>query len=205
MGGRRGETRGKPDRERVWSAFAARGGGDVERDKKGQVKSITFAHGEREVVVDRYTVSTGNANVTYTRARGAFDAQVPFRCKVWKEGFFSRVGKKLGMQDLKVGRPTLDRDFVVQSDGPGHARSLLAGSRVGELLERDPKLQYEVKKRKQSRKDPDDAPDAEVVVQIAEVVRDGDRLDIMLALCRETLDAVVRIGVALPPSGRHDL
>lgn len=202
MGVRIGPGKAKPDRHGVWDAFVERNGGVAERDRKGRVKSIRFDHDGRDIVVDTYTVSTGNSSVTYTRARGFYHVQVPLRCKVWKEGFFSRIGKSFGMQDIQVGRPTLDRDFVIQSDSPGHARSLLAGSRVGELLERDPKLQYQMQKRKRSKKEPEDAPDGEVVVRIAEVVTDGDRLDTMLALCRETLDAVVRIGVALPSTGQ---
>jgi hypothetical protein len=189
---------GKEDRWAVWSAFAERSGGEAEHDRKGRVKAVRFEHAGYPIVVDTYTVSTGQVTVTYTRARASFRAQTPFRCKVWKEGFFSRIGKKLGVQDLTVGHPVLDRDFVIQSDSPGQARALLAGSRVGELLLRDPKLQYAVGKRKRSKKDPDDAPDAEATVQIAQVVKDGTRLDTMLALCRESLDALLRSGAALP-------
>lgn len=202
MAVRIGPGKAKPDRHGVWDAFVERQGGEAERDRKGRVKSVRFAHPAGDIVVDTYTVSTGNSSVTYTRARGSYRAQVPLSCKVWKEGFLGRVAKKLGMRDLTVGRPTLDRDFIIKTDNPGHARSLLAGSRVGELLERDPKLQYQVQKRKRPKKEPEDAPDGEVQVRIAEVVTDGDRLDTMLALCRETLDAVVRIGVALPPTGQ---
>ncbi|MEJ2187241.1 MAG: hypothetical protein P8Z36_15120 [Gemmatimonadota bacterium] len=189
---------GKEDRWAVWSAFADRNDGEAERDRKDRVKAVRFEHAGHAIVVDTYTVSTGQTNVTYTRARASFRAQAPFRCKVWKEGFFSRIGKKLGMQDLVVGNPVLDRDFVVQSDSPGQARALLAGSRVGELLLRDPKLQYGVGKRRRSKKEPENAPDAEVTIQIAQVVKDGARLDTMLALCRESLDALLRSGAALP-------
>ncbi|HKJ92437.1 MAG TPA: hypothetical protein VJ957_04670 [Longimicrobiales bacterium] len=193
----------RPETAAVWAAFADRNGGAVDRDSKDRVKAIHFEHAGWPIVVDRYTVSTGQAHVTYTRARAGYRAQTPFRCKVWKQGLLSRIGKKLGMQDLVVGHPVLDRDFVIQSDSPGVARSLLAGSRVGELLLRDTKLQYGVGKRKRQKAHPDDAPDAEVVVRIAEVVKDGGRLDIMLALCRESLDALLRSGAALPASGRY--
>lgn len=198
----RGKGR-QDDRWSVWAAFAERNGGTPERDRKDRVKSVRFEHAGWPIVVDTYTVSTGQSNVTYTRARASYRAQTPFRCKVWKEGFFSRIGKKLGMQDLTVGHPVLDRDFVVQSDSPGPARALLAGSRVGELLLRDPKLQYVVGKRKRSKEDPEDAPDAEVTVRIAQVVKDGKRLDTMLALCRESLDSLLRSGTALPAADRH--
>ncbi len=191
------------ERESSWAAFAERHEGEVFRDEKGRIDGVRVAYRDWTVVVDTYTVSTGQSSITYTRGLAGFHAQVPFRCKVWKEGFFSRVGKRLGMQDLKVGRPTLDRDFVVQSDSPGHVRSLLAGSRVGELLERHPKFQYEVRKRKGSKKESEDASDAEVQVQVTEVLTDDGRLDAILAICRESLDALVRSGVAIPPSGRH--
>jgi hypothetical protein len=193
----------KTDSSAAWSAFAERNDGTVELDKKDRVKAVRFEHAGWPILVDRYTVSTGQSTVTYTRAGAGFRAQTPFRCKVWKEGFFSRIGKKLGMQDMVVGNPVLDRDFVIQSDSPGLARSLLAGSRVGELLLRDPKLQYTVGPRKRSKKDAEDAPDAEVVIRIPQVVTDGNRLDIMLALCRESLDALLRSGAALPASGRY--
>ncbi len=195
-------ARDREDRWTAWSAFAESNGGTPERDRKDRVKAVRFEHAGWPILVDTYTVSTGQSNVTYTRARAGFHAQTPFRCKVWKEGFFSRVGKKLGMQDLTVGNPVLDRDFVIQSDSPGQARALLAGSRVGELLLRDPKLQYGVGKRRRSKKDPEDAPDAEVTIRVAQVVKDRTRLETMLALCRESLDALLRSGAALPASSR---
>ena len=196
----------KVGREEAWVAFAERHGGEVARDRKDRIDAVRVAHGDWTVVVDTYTLSggAGQSATTYTRGLAGFHAQVPFRCKVWREGFFSRIAKRLGMRDLTVGRPRLDREFVVQSDSPGHVRSLLAGSRVGELLERNPKFQYEVRKKKGSDEEEEGA-DAEVQVQVAEVLNEGERLDAILDVCRESLDALVRSGVAIPPSGRHPM
>ena len=68
--------------------------------------------------IDTYTQSTGQSAVVYSRIQMLYVSTKPFHLKVYKKGFFTPFGKALGMQDIEIGRPEFDDDFVIYRFGP---------------------------------------------------------------------------------------
>ena len=47
------------------------------------------------------------------------------RMRLYKEGFSSKIGKKLGMQDIEVGIDSFDNDIIIKGSDENFIRSLL--------------------------------------------------------------------------------
>ena len=100
--------------------------------------------GEWPVTLDIYTVHAGNSHVKYTRLRAPFVNADGFRFLVYRAGFFSELGKSLGMQDVEVGVPEFDRDFIIKGNNETLLRWLFADERIRALLHEQPEVRFEV-------------------------------------------------------------
>jgi hypothetical protein len=49
----------------------------------------------------------------------------PLRCEVYPEGFLASVRKLLGMEDIVIGSPLFDWQFIITGDDPAAVKSLL--------------------------------------------------------------------------------
>jgi hypothetical protein len=185
---------GREARDDAWRNVAQSQKGDVVAGKRW-LKKVRFDHHVWTVVLDQYTVSTGKSSATYTRLRALYEPGQPFRFKMYRENVLARIGKFLGMQDVQTGDPLLDRDYIVRTDNESMIRSLVAGSRIGELLvgQRTGKLETASFR---GRRKPRPERAAELRWQTGGVVKDPERLRQLVELFRETLDRMAKIGAA---------
>ena len=69
------------------------------------------------ITLDTYTESTRRqSHVTYTRMRAPYVNPEGFRFTIYRKGFFSDLGKLLGMQDIEVGDPEFDEAFIIKGN-----------------------------------------------------------------------------------------
>ena len=66
------------------------------------------------ITLDTYTDRAARAQATYTRMRAPYINPEGFRFTIYRKGFFSGLGKLLGMQDIEVGDPDFDEAFIIQ-------------------------------------------------------------------------------------------
>src|SRR5947199_210805 len=66
------------------------------------------------VTLDTHVVSNGETSTTYTRMRAPYVNPDGFRFTIYRKGFFSDLGKLLGMQDIEVGDPEFDEAFILK-------------------------------------------------------------------------------------------
>lgn len=91
--------------------------------------SVTFHHRGNWVRVDIH--STGGKNPThYTQVHMGWP-DPGFRCEVYPEGFFHRIGKFLGMEDIEIGSTNFDRDYIITGSDPGRLREMLTAEVQG--------------------------------------------------------------------------
>lgn len=164
-------------------------------DRRGRPWKVVFAHRHWNIVLDTYTVSTGKSTTTYTRIRALFEPNLPFRFAFIRETFLTRVGKFLGMKDVETANPLLDRDYLVRTDNESMVRALVSGSHIAELLVQQPSGTLEIVKFR-GRRSPRPERAAELRWRTGSVIRDPYRLEQLVALFRETLDRLERIGGA---------
>jgi hypothetical protein len=156
---------------------------------------VVFAHRHWKIVLDTYTVSTGNSSTTYTRVRALFEPNLPFRFAFIRENVFTRIGKFFGMKDVETGNPLLDRDYLVRTDNESMVRALVSRSRLPDLLAQQPSGKLEIAKFR-GKKKPRPERAAELRWQTGSVIRDPLRLQQLVTVFRETLDGLERIGAA---------
>jgi hypothetical protein len=122
--------------EQIGAQYVA--GGFLHRDKVvAHVKDWT-------VTLDTYTVSTGKSTAIFTRMRAPYVNADGFRFTIYRKGLFSELGKKLGMQDVEVGVPDFDRDFIIKGTDESRLRSMFIDPKVRELIAAQPAIRLEV-------------------------------------------------------------
>ena len=157
---------------------------------------IEGSHGQWTLTLDKYVVSTGKVTVVYTRMRAPYVNPDGFRFRVYRCGIFSDLGKLLGMQDVEVGHPEFDRDFIIKGTDEGKLRQLFANPRIRALIDAQKEIDLSVK---------DDEgwfgttfPDGvdELAFLVVGVIKDVERLKQLYDLFGETLDELCRMGSA---------
>jgi hypothetical protein len=185
-----------PSKDEVWRQLAAEisadfvDGGFWKGTKvKGQVKQWT-------VTLDTYSVSTGDTTIVFTRMRAPYVNRDGLRFKIYRKGWLSDLGKLLGMQDIEVGFPDFDEQFIIKGNNPIQIRQLFMSSAIRELIQAQPSITLEVK---------DDEgwfgasfPEGvdELHFSVTGIIKDIDRLKELYELFAEVLNNLCRIGSA---------
>ncbi|MDQ3339972.1 MAG: hypothetical protein M4D80_32835 [Myxococcota bacterium] len=117
---------GRKRRRAIWTEVASELGGTHQLPTKwwrGDENITATVHGV-PVKLDVYVVSSGKSSQTYTRVAAAYAHGPGPKMKVSKQGFFSKLGKAIGMQDIPTGDAVFDATFVLKSDNIPIARRL---------------------------------------------------------------------------------
>ena len=190
----------KPSKEEAWGQLATSLGGQIQTDRKGKPQQISFADGDWEIVLDTYTVSTGQSSATYTRVRALMNGQgdpgrEEFELSVTRRNPFHGLARLFGIREVSIGYGRFDHTFFVRSNEPNHARSILRGTNIGHLLLANPSVKLEVKRPgKRIRKAAGEGT-REIHLQTGGVVKDPRLLQDMLRLCSDLLQELLRLGV----------
>ena len=188
-----------PSRDEIWQQFAAAVGGSLTEGgfMKGGSK-VQAAHGQWMVTLDNYVVSTGKSAVIFTRMRAPYVNPDGFQFTIYRRGIFSDLGKWLGMQDVNVGVPQFDADFVIKGNDEAKLRRLFADARLRDLINAQPNINFSVKDDENrvwgGQNFPPDVD--ELCFQVGGVIKDLDRLKQLFDLFAETLDELCRMGSA---------
>ena len=181
----------KSKRDEVWTALAERHGAEPVAGRRGRLKQVCFRADPWVLVLDEYNAS-GESSSTYTRVRAAYRTRDEFRFRVYRRTMLSGIGRMFGMQDIEVGMPQLDRDYIVQSDSPGRVQALLLARDVAHPLETLRAGRFETRKlRRRGARGP---VLRELVYQKQGVVRDPVVLETMIGLVRAALGHLARLG-----------
>jgi hypothetical protein len=153
------------------------------------------------VTLDTYKVRRHHhpyrhSHVTYTRMRAPFINPEGFRFTIYLKGFFSHLGKLLGMQGIKVGDPDFDEAFVIKGNDEERVRDLFANPKIRKLIQAQPKIRLEVKDSEgwfgpRFPKDVD-----ELHFEVQGVIKDVVRLKALFDLFAAVLDQLCRIASA---------
>ncbi len=185
-----------PSKKEVWRQLSDQIGGRFVEGGLMKHDKVEATHGEWTVTLDTYVVSTGKTVVVFTRMRAPYVNPSGFRFTVYRRGFFSDMGKRLGMQDIEIGDEAFDRDFIVKSRDESQVRALLSDLKLRELMMAQPKIELTVKDDEGwfGAKFPEGVD--ELHFQVIGVIKDIDRLKGLYDLFAETLDQLCRIGSA---------
>jgi hypothetical protein len=185
-----------PSQREIWQQLSAETHAQFVEGSFLESDKVQAAHGEWIVTLDKYVVSTGKTTVVYTRMRAPYVNPDGFRFKVYRKGVFSELGKMLGMQDIEVGQPGFDDDFIIKGNDEGKLRQLFANARIRALISAQKDINFSVKDDEGwfGPSFPDGVDELQFIV--VGLIKDVERLKQLYELFAETLDELCRIGSA---------
>lgn len=134
---------GESQRE-AWGRLAAELGTTFEDPGLMKGSAVRARLGGYDLVLDNYTVSTGNSSQTYTRLRARFVNPRGFQFCLHRASVFTNLAKALGKQDLDIGVADFDRDFVIQGNDEARVRALLADPALRAMIAAQPRIKVQV-------------------------------------------------------------
>jgi hypothetical protein len=129
-----------PDQVQIWSQFADQFGARLD-DTVPRKPRVSIPERGWKLTLDVEQIG----EYSFTRMRAAYVNPQRFRFMLWREGFFSKIGKLLGMEDIQVGHDDFDSEFVVRSNQPEQIRRLLSNAPLRRLLHLQPPFEMMVR------------------------------------------------------------
>lgn len=130
---------------------------------------------EATLLLDTYSVPSGDSNTAYTRIRSQIANAAGLQFRILPEGLVAKLDKALGLKDLEIGVSEFDRGFVVQGSNEKAARALLASSTLRQLIQEQRPSELTLRGQ-------------ELRLEVKGVVTDVDRLRALFRLCEVTLE-----------------
>lgn len=185
-----------PSKKEIWQQLATETGADFQPGSFWKGSKVQATHGEWTITLDTYAVSTGKTTIVFTRLRAPYVNPDQFRFTIYRRGLFSELGKWLGMQDVEVGHPDFDRDFVIKGTDETKLRALFASAKIRELIAAQPRIHLTVKDHEGwfGKSFPPDTD--ELCFHVVGVIKDVARLKQLFELFAETLEQLCPIGSA---------
>jgi len=185
-----------PSKDEIWRQLCSEIGADFIAGGFWRGSKVQARVKEWTITLDTHTVSHGKSSTTYTRMRAPYVNPDEFRFTIYRKGFFSGLGKMLGMQDIEVGHPAFDDAFIIKGNNESKLRALFANPRIRELIEAQPSIHLEVKNDEGwfGPSFPDGVD--ELCFQVVGVIKDVERLKSVFDLFSEVLNHLCHIGSA---------
>jgi hypothetical protein len=195
-----------PSQAEVWRQLADEVGGEfVGADGFFGKKKVVVQVQEWAITLDTYTVSNGKQSTTYTRMRAPYVNSDSFRFQIYRSNIFYEFGKILGMQDIEIGDPNFDKDFIIKSNDPTKIRTLLSYPKMREFISAQPRVAFQVKDDEGwfGNKFPEGVD--ELHFQVAGVIKDVERLKSLFTLFALTLNYLCQMGSAYESDPKLEL
>jgi hypothetical protein len=185
-----------PSKEEIWSQLSREIGADYQQGSLFKAGKVILSHRQWEIILDMYTVSTGNSATTYTRMRVPYVNKEGFRFRIYRKNIFSGLGKLLGMQDIEIGDPYFDEEFIIQGTPEDMVMRLFANMNIRKLIQNHPNIHFQVKDDEGifSKNFPEGVD--ELYFQTIGVIKDKQHLKDLFDLFSEVLEELCRLGSA---------
>jgi len=187
-----------PSKDEIWRQLCDQIGGDfVEEEGLWKETKVQVHHKQWTITLDTYTESDPDLNSqTYTRMRAPYVNKDGFRFTIYRKGFFSDLGKMLGMQDVEIGEPEFDDAFIIKGNDEFKLRKMFGDRKIRRLIERQPKIFLTVRDDEGWFKARFPEGVDELYFRVGGVVKDLERLKSLYDLFAEVLNHLCHIGSA---------
>jgi hypothetical protein len=189
-----------PSRDEIWNALSAQIGGEVIPGSLWKGGRVQARVREWTVTLDEYQVPVMagkvHTSVSHTRMRAPFPNPSAFRFSIRRSNVFDYLGPLLGMQDIQVGHPEFDETFVIKGNDESAVQRLCGGGRLRALIMAQPRFQLSIKDDEGwFGADYPEGTDV-LVFDVADRIREVERLKGLYDVFAETLHELSKMGVA---------
>ncbi|EGD46949.1 hypothetical protein Cpap_1144 [Ruminiclostridium papyrosolvens DSM 2782] len=185
-----------PSKKEIWKSLSEQIGSQFIEGGFFSADKVVAHVKDWTVTLDTHTVSTGKSSTTYTRMRAPYVNKDGFSFKIYRKGIFSGIGKALGGQDVEVGFPEFDEDFIIKGNDEQKLRTLFANSKIRQLIELQPDICLEIKDDEGwfAKSFPEGVD--ELYFCVVGVIKDIDLLKALFDLYAEVLNQLCLMGSA---------
>ncbi len=206
-----------PSRDEIWQQFSKEVGAKF-------VESGFLQHSRVEAKVNHWTLVldlySPDGKIWYTRMRAPYINKDGFRFAIYEAGFFSKLGKVFGVQDIEVGSPHLDdlkpmfgtqsylsgkdiaidpefdKNYIIQGNYEEKVKDLFRNLRIRQLIQENPNIHFEVVDDEGffAKSFPEGVD--QIKFQVLGEIKDLERLKSIYYLFAETLNHLCHIGSA---------
>ena len=134
-----------PSQEKIWRRLSREVGGQFREGGIFASHAVQVRAEDWLITLDTYAFSDSAGGGTFTRLRAPYFNPECFRFEIYRSSFFTELWKGMGMQDIEVGHPRFDRDFVIKGNSPGRIRRLFDNGKIRRLIDAQPKIHLSVK------------------------------------------------------------
>jgi hypothetical protein len=185
-----------PSKEEIWSQLSNEIGAEYQHGRFFNTGKVVLSHRQWEIILDTYTVSTGKSAVIFTRMRAPYVNTDGFRFCMYRKNIFTWLGKMLGMQDIEIGDPYFDEEFVIKGAPEDMVMRLFANTSIRKLVQSQPDIHFQIKDDEGifGNKFPEGVD--ELYFQTIGVIKDTQRLKDLFDLFTSVLEELCRLGSA---------
>src|SRR5205814_63468 len=134
-----------PSRREIWQKLSEELKGRYVEGGFARGDKVEVAHGDWTLTLDTYVVSTGKSAMVLTRMRAPYTNPDGFRFTIYRRGMFSDIAKWLGMQDIEIGDPAFDHDFIIKGPEPARVIALFSDAKLRDSISKLREVHLEVK------------------------------------------------------------
>ncbi len=185
-----------PSQNEIWGQLSKEMRADFSPGGFWNGAKVQAEYGQWEITLDTFVVNTGKTMHSYTRMRAPYVNADGFQFCISRRNVFSDIGLWFGMQDIEVGQPGFDEDFIIQGNDEKKLQAFFAHGEIRALIDIQPQLLLSVRGDQGwfSRIYPEGVD--ELYLQVPGLVNEVERLKTLFFLFGETLDHLCRIGSA---------
>jgi hypothetical protein len=129
-----------PGRDELWQRLVTEDGAVHQKGDFWNVDTYCLEQDGWSITLDAY--NTGKAS--YTRLRAPFRNSSGFHFTVSRRSILTPLGALLGLQDVVIGDPSFDHDFVIKSNDEAKVRLLLASEEIRARLAAEPDVHFTI-------------------------------------------------------------
>jgi hypothetical protein len=194
-----------PSKDETWQQLCNEIGAEFVQGDFWKVNKVVAQVKEWTITLDTYRKTSSSSSQTFTRLRAPYLNQDGFRFKIYRRGVFEGLRKFFGGQDLQVGYPEFDHDFIIQGNDPHKVIQLFGNPKIRQLIQAQPRLFFEVKDDEGwfNAKFPEGVD--ELYFQVSGVIKDVEQLKLLYDLFAETLNQLCQIGSAYEGNPNFEL
>ena len=184
----------RPEKRAVWKKFCEMTEADFVPGRGLMGKdAIRSYHKNWVIVIDTYKQGK---RPTFTRIRAEYVNADSFYFRIYRRKAFSGINKLLGMQDIVVGYPAFDKDFIIQGNDERKLKMLFNHDRIRRLISWQPDIHLESEVDNDWMIDEDRMGIGLLSFKVMGIITDLNRLHDLYDLFAELLNHLCHIGSA---------
>lgn len=181
-----------PSKEEIWRQLSAETGAAYVDGGFWKGDKVQARHQQWTITLDTYTQTHSDGktthSTTYTRIRAPYVNKDGFRFTIYRKGLFSHIAIWFGAQDIEIGYPQFDEEFIIKGNNEGKVRELFANPSILQLIQEQPSIHLTVKDDEGwfSKSFPEGVD--ELCFHVTGVIKDVERLKSLYELFALTLN-----------------